>query len=327
MESLDRLLSAFRAVAESTRLRLLALCAEGELTVTELTQILGQSQPRVSRHLKVLCEGGLLERYQERTWVFYRLAGPGRAVRVAEALVALLPGDDPTLVLDRERLAAVKRARAERAGRYFKDNAAQWDRLRALHVNESEVEAALCGLLEARDIDSFLDVGTGTGRILELMAPRVAQALGVDLSHEMLELARVRLEAAGHRHCQVRHGDMYSLPFANRSFDAVVFHMVLHYADNPAAALAEAARVLRPSGRLVVVDFAPHDREHLREEHAHRRLGFAADEVVAWCAAAGLVPGRPLRLPGGALTVLLWPADAANVETLDSRRAGTAATQ
>lgn len=311
MASLDRLLNGFRAAAESTRLRVLSLCAEGELTVTELTQILGQSQPRVSRHLKVLCEGGLLDRYQERTWVFYRLADPGREATLAESIVALLPDNDPTLALDRERLAAVKQARAERAGSYFRDNAADWDRIRALHVNESEVEAALSRLFDGRDMESFLDIGTGTGRILEMMAAKVERGVGIDLSHEMLALARVRLADAGHRNCQVRQGDMYSLPFASESFDGIAFHMVLHFADNPAGALAEAARVLRPGGRLVLVDFAPHDLEFLRDEQAHRRLGFAPTEVTAWCAAAGLQPSEPLRLVGDALTVLLWSADAA----------------
>ncbi len=310
MASLDRLLNGFRAAAESTRLRVLSLCAEGELTVTELTQILGQSQPRVSRHLKVLCEGGLLDRYQERTWVFYRLADPGKETPLAESIIALLPHDDATLALDRERLAAVKQARAERAGRYFRDNAADWDRIRALHVNESEVEAALSRLFDGRDMESFLDIGTGTGRVLEMMAAKVERGIGIDLSHEMLALARVRLEAAGHRHCQVRQGDMYNLPFASESFDGIAFHMVLHFADNPAGALTEAARVLRPAGRLVLVDFAPHDLEFLRDEQAHRRLGFAPAEVTAWCAAAGLQPSAPLRLAGEALTVLLWAADA-----------------
>ena len=311
MTSLDHLLSGFRAAAESTRLRILALCAESELTVTELTQILGQSQPRVSRHLKVLCEGGLLERHQERAWVFYRLADPGREATLAEAIVALLPDDDPTLTLDRERLAAVKQARAERAGRYFRDNAADWDQIRALHVNESEVEAALAQLFDGHNMENFLDIGTGTGRVLELMAPNVERGVGIDMSHEMLALARVRLEAAGLRHCQVRQGDMYNLSFASDSFDGIAFHMVLHFADNPSGALAEAARVLRPGGRLVLVDFAPHDLEFLRDEQAHRRLGFAPSEVTTWCAAAGLDPTAPLRLSGEALTVLLWSADAA----------------
>jgi ArsR family transcriptional regulator len=322
MASLDHLLNGLRAAGESTRLRLLALCAQGELTVTELTQILGHSQPRVSRHLKVLCEAGLLERYQECTWVFYRLAEPQGGGRLAETLVTLLPADDPTLVLDRERLEAVKRARADRAASYFRANAERWDEIRALYVPESEVEAALTGVLGERPIHDLLDVGTGTGRVLEMLAPHFEHGVGIDLSHEMLEIARVRLEQAGLRHCQVRHGDMYSLPFASGSFDAVVFHMVLHYADSPAGALAEAARVLCSGGRLVMVDFAPHDQEFLREVHAHRRLGFSELEVASWCRSVGLAPHRPVRLPGEPLTVVLWSAELPNVTRLNRRHDG-----
>jgi len=320
MPSLDHLLNALRAAGESTRLRLLALCAEGELTVTELTQILGQSQPRVSRHLKLLCEAGLLERYQERTWVFYRIAQPFSGGRLAQTLIGLLPDDDPTLALDRERLDAVKRKRADRAASYFRENAGRWDEIRALYVSEREVETALEDLLGAQPIADLLDVGTGTGRILERLAPRVERGVGLDLSHEMLELARVRLSSPELRHCQVRHGDMYNLPFPGASFDVVVFHMVLHFADNPAAAMAEAARVLKPGGKLVLVDFAPHDQEFLRDDHAHRRLGFAEAEMSAWCESAGLAPGDPVRLPSDPLTVLLWPAVAPNVESIGRRR-------
>jgi ArsR family transcriptional regulator len=321
MTTIDSLLIGLRAAAEPTRLRLLALCAEGELTVSELTQIMGQSQPRVSRHLKLLCEAGLLERYQERSWVFYRLARRANGDDLARTLSGLLPTHDPTLALDRERLAAVKRARTERAAHYFRDNARRWNQIRRLYVPESEVERALLAQFADVELHDLLDVGTGTGRIIEIMAPHIKHGVGVDLSHEMLEVARVKLESATLRHCQVRHGDMYNLPFASASFDAVIFHMVLHFADNPVAALAEAARVLRPGGKLVVVDFAPHDQEFLREAHAHRRLGFAEAEVEAWFAAVGLVADRPERLLGQPLTVLLWPARRSNVETIaDGRR-------
>lgn len=307
-QSLASLLNALRAAGEISRLRLLALCADGELTVTELAQILGQSQPRVSRHLKRLCEAGLLERFQERTWVFYRLAPDDAGGGLARLLCARIPPGDSTAARDRERLGAVKRARAERAARYFRDNAARWDELRALHVSEAEVEAALLDALGEGPIRALLDVGAGTGRILERAAGRIARGVGVDLSHEMLALARVRLAEAGLSHCQLRHADMYSLPFADAAFDAVIFHMVLHYADAPADAIAEAARVLEPDGRLILVDFAPHDRESLREEHAHRRLGFSEPEVANWCRAAGLRPAPVRLLPGNALTVALWSA-------------------
>jgi ubiquinone/menaquinone biosynthesis C-methylase UbiE len=305
---MDELLAALRAAAEPTRLRLLALCAQNELSVSELTDILGQSQPRVSRHLKLLCDAGLLDRFREGSWVFYRLAEPARAGALARLLVDLVPGEDATLALDRERLAAIKRQRQEQAAAYFRANAAQWDRIRSLYVEEREVEAALAKLLPPDGIRDLLDIGTGTGRMLEIFAPRVERALGVDLSREMLAVARVNLERANLRNCSIRQADMYQLPFAGASFDAVLIHQVLHYAERPADVIAEAARVLRPEGRLVIVDFAPHHLEFLRDEHAHRRLGFADTEVTAWCRAAGLEPEAARLLPGSPLTVSLWPS-------------------
>lgn len=304
------LLAGLRAAAEPTRLRLLALCAAGEVTVGELAQILGQSQPRVSRHLKLLCDAGLLDRFPEGSFVFYRLAhGRAQGAGLAERLAALLPSDDATLRLDRERLAAIQQARASAAAVYFRDNAARWDELRSLHIEEAEVEKALLALLAAvgRE-DALLDIGTGTGRMLELFGPRVGQAVGIDLSREMLAVARSRLERAGLTNCRVRRADMYSLPWPGPSFDAITIHRVLHFAEEPGRAIAEAARVLKPGGRLVVVDFAPHELESLRTEHAHRRLGFADQEVSGWCAAAGLRVDRIRHLPGSRLTVSLWQA-------------------
>jgi ubiquinone/menaquinone biosynthesis C-methylase UbiE/DNA-binding transcriptional ArsR family regulator len=303
---MDQLLSGLRAAAEPTRLRLLVLCAQGELTVGELTDILGQSQPRVSRHLKLLCDAGLLDRFREGSRVFYRLAEGGA---LARRLLDLLPEPDPTLALDRERLGQVRRQRAEHATAYFRANAAQWDRIRSLYVDEKEVEAALVKLLPADGLRELLDIGTGTGRMLEVFGPRVERVVGVDLSREMLTVARVNLERAALRNCSIRQADMYQLPLPGASFDAVVIHQVLHYAEHPAQVVAEAARVLRPGGRLVIADFAPHDLEFLRLEHAHRRLGFADAEIIAWCRAAGLEPGAVRRLPGDPLTVSLWPAD------------------
>ena len=306
MTGLDDFLAGLRAAAEPTRLRLLALCAEGELTVSELTEILGQSQPRVSRHLKLMVEAGLLERIREGTWAFYRLTGGDAGTRLGRRLVDMIPGDDAALALDRERLGAVKQARAGRAQAYFRKNAARWNEIRKLYVAEAEVEKALLEAMPMEGVGDFLDIGTGTGRILELFGGKVERGLGIDLSREMLALARANLERTGRHNCRVRHGDMYKLPLPSASFDAATIHQVLHYADHPAAAIAEAARVLRQGGRLVIVDFAPHDLEFLRLEHAHRRLGFSDDEVKGWCRAAGLVPEGTVRLPGDPLTVLIW---------------------
>ena len=305
---MGELLAALRAVAETTRLRLLVLCAGGELTVSELAQILGQSQPRVSRHLKLLCEAGLLDRFREGSWVFYRLSSGSAASTLSRQLVALCGKADETIALDLQRLAAIKRQRAESAAAYFRENAAQWHKIRSLYVDEREVEAALSEIIGAAAPQDLLDIGTGTGRMIEILGPRVAHALGIDQSREMLAVARVNLERAGLANSIVRLGDMYQLPLPDASFDAVVIHQVLHYADRPAAAIAEAARVLRPSGVLVVVDFAPHALEFLRDEHAHRRLGFADADVDDWCRAADLDPDPARPLPGDPLTVVIWTA-------------------
>jgi ubiquinone/menaquinone biosynthesis C-methylase UbiE len=306
--SMEQLLAALRAAAEATRLRLVILCAHGELTVSELAQILGQSQPRVSRHLKLLCEAGLVDRFREGSWVFYRLSAGTPAGMLARRLVDTCTEDDPTVALDLQRLAAIKRQRAEQAAAYFRENAADWHRIRSLYIDESEVEGALCEIVAAAAPQSLLDIGTGTGRIIEVLAPQVDRALGIDQSREMLGIARVNLEEAGLKHGMVRLGDMYQLPLADASFDAVVIHQVLHYADRPAAAIAEAARVLRPGGLFVLVDFAPHALEFLRDEHAHRRLGFADAEVAEWCNAAGLDVEPARRMPGDPLTVVIWTA-------------------
>lgn len=303
MES-GRLLASLRAAAEPTRLRLLALCAQGELAVSELTQILGQSQPRVSRHLKLLCDAGLLGRLREGAWVFYRIE---EGAELAQTLIGQLSADDTVIARDLERLAAVRKARARKAAAYFRANAERWNEIRSLHVDDGEVEAALQRLFaQDPEIPDFLDVGTGTGRMLEIFGRKVRHGTGVDLSREMLALARANLDQASLKHCHVRLGDMYALPVPDASIDVALFHQVLHFADEPAAAIAEAARVLRPGGRLAVVDFAPHDLENLRTEHAHRRLGFGDREVGLWFRAAGLDILETESLQGRPLTVKIW---------------------
>jgi ArsR family transcriptional regulator len=279
---MDQILATLRAIAEPTRLRLIALCAEGEFTVSELVQVLGQSQPSVSRHLKQLSDSGVLQRLPEGSWVFYRLARDGAAGRLAREIVDALPADDRARAQDRDRLAAVRRTRADAAQGYFRANAGRWDEIRSLQADDRQIEARLLGMLPPESVRSLLDVGTGTGRILELYGARGVEGVGIDLSHDMLSVARANLARAGLSNVYVRQGDMYRLPWSEPSFDAVTFHQVLHFADEPAAAIAEARRVLRPGGRMMIVDFAPHDVEILRREHAHRRLGFSDDEVRGW---------------------------------------------
>jgi len=304
---------ALKAAGEETRLRVLALLAEAELTVSDLTDILRQSQPRISRHLKLLVEAGLIERFREGTWAFFRLAEHGGGADVARALLDRLNPADPVIARDRERLADVRAARSAAAQAYFRDHAVEWDRIRNLHVADEAVEEAIRAALADKPFRSLLDLGTGTGRMLELFGPQLERGLGLDLSLDMLLLARDRLERAGLKHCSVRQGDLYDLPLADDSFDVVILHQVLHFLDDGARAIKEAARVLRPGGRLLVVDFAPHEQEFLREQFAHRRLGFAPETVTQWMTASGLEPVMHRSLapePGsdGKIAVSLWLA-------------------
>ena len=286
--ALDDLNVALKAIGEETRLRILCLLAEAELTVSELTEILRQSQPRISRHLKLLAEARLVERFREGSWAFFRRTEHGSSATVADYLVGALDRVDPILARDRERLAGVRAARVKAAQDYFRNHAAEWDRIRRLHAADDAVEAEIRALLLNRPFRSLLDLGTGTGRILELFSSEIERGLGIDLSREMLAFARSRLDHAGIRNCSVRQGDIFNLATPRDSFDVVIIHQVLHFLDDGGRAIREAARVLRPQGRLLVVDFAPHDLEFLREQYAHRRLGFSSDTVTQWMEQAGL---------------------------------------
>jgi ArsR family transcriptional regulator len=305
---MDDLLAALKAAAEPTRLRLLALLEYNDLTVTELTQILGQSQPRVSRHLKLLAESGLVDRFSEGTWAFYRVGDRDVARALVRAIVDLIPEDDAVLARDLERLDQVKNARAEAAAAYFRDNAENWDAIRSLYTPEAEVEATILDLFDGEEIDHLVDVGTGTGRMLAIFSPQIERGIGIDMSREMLSVARANLDQAQVQNCQVRQGDMYNLGLSAESADVAVFHQVLHYAEDPAAAVAEAGRVVKSDGALLIVDFAPHALEYLRSDHAHRRLGFTDEEVAGWCRSAGFSDVTVRHLEGGELTVTLWLA-------------------
>src|SRR3954467_261648 len=296
----------FQALADPTRLRIVALLRLIELSVGELAQVLGQSQPRVSRHLKILADAGVLERRKEGSWVFLTL---GEAEHV-EPMFALIDrwADASTEALfasDAARTETIRAERSEAATRYFAGHAEVWDQIRSLHVAESEVERAIDRALGRRSLGRLVDVGTGTGRMIELFGPRAAQAIGIDRSSEMLRLARVKLEGAGIS-SSLRQGDMYALPLDDQSADSVIIHQQLHYAHSPAAAIVEAARVLTPGGTLLVVDFAAHEREELRSTDAHIRLGFEDEVMASWFGAAGLEVDEIRHLKGGELTVTLW---------------------
>jgi len=301
-----KLAALFQALADPTRLRILALLRSMELSVGELAQVLGQSQPRVSRHVRILSDSGLVGRRKEGSWVYLQVADPARAAPLFELCDDWGSDEGDVFFADVARLEAVRADRAEAARRYFEAHAATWDSVRSLHIAECEVENAIAELLSDQPLGALLDIGTGTGRMLELFAPQADSAIGIDRSSEMLRLARVKLESAGIEGASLRQGDIYALPIAERSIDSIILHQVLHYAQQPGAAIAEAARVLTPGGRLLVIDFAQHDREELREKDAHLRLGFADDAIRGWFAAAGLELDRTERLEGGELTVILW---------------------
>jgi ArsR family transcriptional regulator len=313
--SSDQLVEVLRAAGEPSRLRILALLAREELAVMELSQILDQSQPRVSRHLKLLVEAGLAERFPDGAWVFYRLPGDGPRRAVLDEALARIAPNDPLIGRDAEQLEAVRRGRSDAAAAYFARNAARWDELRSLYIEEADVEAAVLAAVGPGPFGRLVDLGSGTGRMLTLLADRVESAIGLDLSQQMLNIARRNAAEAGLERLELRHGDIFETKLAAGSADLVVVHQVLHYLSDPAAALAEAARLVAPGGKLVIVDFAPHGLEFLREAHQHRRLGFSDAEMGRWFEAAGLAPGAPVALPPKTkekgLTVKVWTAERA----------------
>ncbi|MEQ1707700.1 MAG: metalloregulator ArsR/SmtB family transcription factor [Terricaulis sp.] len=310
----ERVVGALRAAGEQTRLRALALLTEGELAVGELAQALGQSQPRVSRHLKLLTEAGLVERAPEGAWVFYRLPRANTTERhFAEAALAMLDPADPVLARDTERLGAIRAAREQAAAAYFERNAADWERVRALHLPEADIDSAILTAAGPGPFELMVDVGVGQGRMIQLFADRVRRAEGFDTSRQMLAIARASLDGLQAK-AAVRIGDAYAPPMAPNSADLVTIHQVLHFLSDPKRAVSEAARLLKPAGRLVIVDFAPHQLEFLREEHAHRRLGFSDAEITEWCVVAGVPALRTTTLlpkKRDALSVKIWAGDKA----------------
>jgi ubiquinone/menaquinone biosynthesis C-methylase UbiE len=331
--STEGLVTALKAAAEPTRLRILLLLAAGELNVKDLTLILGQSQPRISRHLKLLSEAGLVERFREGSWVYFHISDRSAGGRLALQLVADVAPSDPALRRDRERAEALKRERETSAQTFFEKHAAEWDSMRTLHISENAVEAAMRDELGAGPFKFLVDLGTGTGRTLDLFADAYARGLGIDVNQAMLAYARAKLTKSGHTHAQVRHGDIYALSLADRQADGIVMHQVLHFLSDPQLAIREAARVLAPGGKLLIVDFAPHDLEFLRETQAHERLGFSHEQVAGWLTDAGLtVKGvRDLAPKMGdapdKLTVTLWTAERVESErTSTSKRPRTSET-
>jgi len=310
-----------QALADPTRLRILALLRRMELSVGELAIILDQSQPRVSRHVRILADAGIVERRREGSWVFLTIAPEERT----EPMFALVDAwaDAPSekaFQSDASKLDRIRTDRAEAAGRYFSSHADTWDSIRSLHVAESEVEEAIGRALGDQPLGRLVDIGTGTGRMIELFGRSALQSVGIDRSSEMLRLARVKLEAAGIP-SSLRQGDMYALPMDDGSADTIIIHQVLHYAHSPAAAIDEASRVLAPGGRLLIVDFAAHEREELRATDAHIRLGFDDETMAAWFKAAGISVDHVEHLEGGELTVTVWRGEKVGVRQRQRRAA------
>ncbi len=304
-----RTVEVLRAAGESTRLRILALLAADELSVLELCRILDQSQPRVSRHLKLLADARLVERFPDGAWVFYRPARPGPERAVADNALAAMDKADPALNRDTERLLAVRGERGAAASAYFARNAERWDQIRSLYVADADVEGAILAAAGPGPYRSLVDLGAGTGRMLLLLGDKADKAVGLDLSQQMLNIARAEAAKAGLAHAELRHGDIADTRLPDGCADLVTIHQVLHYLTDPAAAVAEAARLTAPGGRLVIADFAPHSLEFLREAHQHRRLGFSDEEIARWLTTAGLQPQSPRTLnpsADGGLTVKIW---------------------
>jgi ubiquinone/menaquinone biosynthesis C-methylase UbiE/DNA-binding transcriptional ArsR family regulator len=309
MQNLDTLLAGLRAAGEHTRLRILALCARGELGVSELTRILGQSQPRVSRHLKLMVDAGLLERLPEGKQVYFRISDQSAASNLAQALVPLIQESDANLNRDLSRLQQVRDARTQKAQDYFQQVAKSWDTVRAMHVPQQQLERALLDVVGKEPIGDLLDIGTGTGRMLEILANQTERGVGVDMSSGMLAVARTNIERAGLTHVHARKGDMYHLPQHEASVDLAILHLVLHYSDNPAEVIREASRVLRAGGRLIVVDFAAHTEEYLRSDYQHHRLGFTDSEINQYFESADIAGvDNSQQLVGDPLTIKIWLA-------------------
>lgn len=311
---MDDVLSALKAVAEPTRLRIVAAIRHCELTVSDLCQVLGQSQPRVSRHLKLLCEADVLVRQSQGTRAFYRAAHTGPGATLLSSLDGLLDKDDPVLQRDLARLDQIRKERSQIAQGYFAEIAADWDRVRTRHVSDEKLEAKLLTLVLSGDdrVTEFLDIGTGTGRMLELFAGHIDRGVGIDLNTQMLDAARSRLDQQGLSNCSVRQGDVYNLDVASGEFDVAMLHHVLHFLDDPETAVREAAASVRPGGKVVIVDFAPHEIDFLQTDYAHYRLGFAEEEITQWCSSAGLLNIETHHMKPKAgdsdqiLTVTIW---------------------
>ena len=312
--ALNEMVDVLKAVAETTRLRILFLLDKGDLTVSDITKILGQSQPRVSRHLRLLMEARLIERYQEGAWAYFSLSSCSLRREMLKIVLQHIDVEDNLINADLMRLGEVKKERSLAAAAYFSKNAHDWDKLRLLHVPDNTVEQTMVELVGTTPFQSMLDIGTGTGSLLKLFAPLYTRAIGIDNNRDMLAVARVNLDKAGVSNAQVRLGDVANLPVEKETFNLVTIYQVLHFLSDPEVAIFEAVRVMRPGARLIIVDYAPHELEYLREKYAHVRMGFSDSQMEYWLDKAGLTLEKTLSFQPQqngntkGLTLKLWLA-------------------
>lgn len=307
----DHLVNCLRALGEPNRLRILALLMRGEMAVGELAQVMEQSQPRLSHHLKALTAANLVERMPEGAWVFYSVPATGNIRIFLDSVLTQVDFEAGEFADDARRLDYVRKARTAAAEDYFGEIAETWDTVQGLQSPRAEIEIAFLEMAGPGPFDRVIDIGTGTGRMLTLFAPHAKRLDGIDLSHRMLTVARANLDRADVDNAHIRQGNAASLPFEDKCADLVVIHQVLHFLDEPERVIAEAGRVLKTGGQLLIADFAPHRLEFLRSNHGHRRLGIRDEALGEWSERAGLIIDQtrafahPESLAEG-LTVKLW---------------------
>lgn len=306
---MDKISSALKALGHPERLRILVLLSHGELTVSELTQILSLSQPRVTQYIKTLENAGIIERMKEGSWVFSRLRRGNEALTtIVASTLAAVPTNNKDIASDLRRLDEVQAARAVAAQDFFAKVANDRDQLSAEYLPRGDIEEHMRDLAGAGPFDFMVDLGTGTGRILEVFSDCIKRGAGIDSNHDMLKVARHNLNSPNLRHLSVRQGDLHSTPLAEGISDFVTLHQVLHYLDKPSEAIREAARLLRSDGQILIVDFDSHDREEFRDKYAHRRLGFSDMEIADWMSEfdLSLTQTRLVKMPDNRPAVKLW---------------------
>jgi DNA-binding transcriptional ArsR family regulator len=308
--SYDNYIDALKAISEPTRFRLVRLCAQGELTVSELMRIVGQSQPRVSRHLKLLQDAGILERFREQHWVFYRVAQEEHYQLLVSGLIKQIEKNETIIQLDQSRLIELQAARATLSETFIETELPDWLRLHEYHGDTARFESAVQDALAEKTVGHLLDVATGTGRMLKIVGPLASSGVGIDLSKKMVTVARSVLAESGLAHLTVRQEDMYQMRFAARHFDTITIDQVLYFATNPDALIKETARVLKYGGRLLVVAFTAS-----KTAKTPPSVGIELSDIQQWIESAGLKITNTNILPGDSLDISLLVSEKAKDAT------------